>query len=160
MATINEQVILEINVEKTIEQLTTYQRTLEALKKSREELTEAVKAGGAEEEKNRQALENTNIAIKQATQEYKTQQNIYTAYLNQKKLGAEAQNFENNSIKANRELLKQLTAQYIELKNPPKEATERINTLTKTLKEQEKAIGDTRRNVGNYKNDILEAIGG
>lgn len=59
-------------------------------------------------------------------------------------------NFNNNSIKQNRELLKQLNAEYINLANPTKEQTARLKTLTDTLKKQESAIGDNRRSVGGY----------
>jgi hypothetical protein len=68
--------------------------------------------------------------------------------------------FNNNSIQQNRDLLKQLTAQYINLKNPSTAATNQIKTLSDTLKKQEEAIGNTSRNVGNYKDALKDAVGG
>lgn len=89
--------------------------------------------------------------------------------LNQKQLGAlteeekkntDQTNFNNNSIKQNRELLKELNAEYIRLQKPTAEQTARIKTLNDTLKKQEEAIGNTSRNVGNYKAAFGEALNG
>lgn len=162
MAEEKESLIIEINAADGIENLAKLNAELENLKKNKAELQAIVNDESKANDIRKEAaknLEAVNIAIKQQTQEYKTQQNILNAYVGVKKREVDTVNLSNNSIKTNRELLKQLTAQYIELEKPPKELTDKIKTLSDTLKQQEGAIGDTRRNVGNYKNDILDAIG-
>lgn len=74
------------------------------------------------------------------------------------KLGIDAKNFENNSIKENRELLKTLNAEYVNLKSPTADQTAEIKKLTDTLKAQESAIGDNRRNVGAYSEGLKAAF--
>lgn len=89
--------------------------------------------------------------------------------LNQKQLGAlteeekkntDQTNFNNNSIKQNRELLKELNAEYIRLQKPTADQTERLKNLTDTLKNQESAIGNNTRSVGGYKDAFGQALGG
>ena len=75
------------------------------------------------------------------------------------KANTDTTNFNNNSIKQNRELLKELNAEYIRLAKPTKEQTDRLKSLTDTLKAQESAIGDNRRNVGNYSDSFKGLIG-
>jgi hypothetical protein len=79
------------------------------------------------------------------------------------KANTDATNFNNNSIKQNRELLKSLNAEYIGLSKPTKEQTANIKKLSDTLKEQESAIGNNTRNVGNYKEafqGVLQSLPG
>jgi hypothetical protein len=79
------------------------------------------------------------------------------------KANTDATNFNNNSIKQNRELLKALNAEYIGLSKPTKEQTANIKKLSDTLKEQESAIGNNTRNVGNYKEafqGVLQSLPG
>lgn len=66
----------------------------------------------------------------------------------------------NKSIDQNRKVLNALNAEYIKTVNPTKEFTARIKGISDELKRQEGAIGDTRRNVGNYAGDIVNAFGG
>lgn len=66
----------------------------------------------------------------------------------------------NKSIDQNRKVLNALNAEYIKTVNPSKEFTARIKGISDALKQQEGAIGDTRRNVGNYAGDIINAFGG
>lgn len=79
---------------------------------------------------------------------------------------AKALNAENNSIAQNRALLSLLTSEHIKLgqangntKSQVEASAKSINDLTKVLKEQEKAIGQTYRNVGNYADAIREVAG-
>ncbi len=73
------------------------------------------------------------------------------------KAGVDVRAFENNSIKENRELIKLLTADYINLKQPTAEETEELKRLSDTLKEQESAVGNNTRNVGNYQGALKGA---
>lgn len=66
-------------------------------------------------------------------------------------------NFQKGSIAANRAELSKLTAEYKNLAAPTKAQTDKILTLTNTLKGQEEAIGSANRNVGNYTQSILKA---
>lgn len=59
--------------------------------------------------------------------------------------------YEEGSIAANRAELSKLTAEYKNLANPTDAQTKKIKDLSDRLKEQEAAIGNTTRNVGNYK---------
>jgi len=69
------------------------------------------------------------------------------------------------SIKSLRESVKTLTAEYVGLTKEERENTQagrdlqaRILAQTNELKKLEKQIGNTSRNVGNYKDDVKEAI--
>lgn len=76
----------------------------------------------------------------------------------EEKANTDQTNFNNNSIKQNRELLKELTAEYIRIQKPTADQTKNLKTLSDTLKNQEKAIGDTRRSVGDYEGAIRNVI--
>lgn len=67
-------------------------------------------------------------------------------------------NFNNNSIKQNRELFKELNAEYIRIVKPTKEQTENLKNLNTVLKSQESAIGNNVRGVGSYKEAFLEGL--
>lgn len=71
---------------------------------------------------------------------------------------AGAFNFEAGSIAANRAEVSKLTAEYKNLGKPTKEQLKTIRDLSDRLKEQEAAIGNTSRNVGNY-TESLNAAG-
>lgn len=154
MAQAQETVIIEINVQESISQLAVLNQELQELTKMRKDLAEASKKGDMEATKNLEAL---NSVIRQTKEEYRAQQRVVDGYVKSKRLEADTTNFANNSINANRALLKQLTAQYNDLKNPSKQATDTIRTLTDTLKQQESAVGNNSRNVGNYRESIVAA---
>lgn len=63
---------------------------------------------------------------------------------------AKADAVESGSIQDNRNQLKLLTAEYLNLAAPTTDQTNKIKTLSDTLKAQESAIGNNTRNVGNY----------
>jgi hypothetical protein len=74
-------------------------------------------------------------------------------------------NAEANSIDALRASVSKLTKERNQLNTGTKEGQKRFDELTESiaeqtnkLKELEGAVGDNRRNVGNYKADILEAL--
>lgn len=155
METETETVVFEVDVsayEKSLAELT---KSINTLKTSQKELQQQTKDGaeGAAE-----ALEKTNAQLKVQQQQYRTTQNVLVGYIGSQQKGVDVMKFANNSIQTNRDLLKQLTAQYINLKNPSEEMTKRIKTLSDTLKQQEGVIGDTRRNVGNYFNEFAKGI--
>jgi hypothetical protein len=74
-------------------------------------------------------------------------------------------NAQSNSIQQNRALLSTLTAEYIKLSQAEGNTSAAtikmkgdIDRLTTTLKDQEKAIGQSNRNVGNYEESISRAL--
>lgn len=70
-----------------------------------------------------------------------------------------AKSFQNEvgSIAHNRAELSKLTAEYIKLGQPTEQQTTRIRVLSDTLKQQESAIGNNTRNVGDYFGAIEKA---
>lgn len=155
MAETKEELIIEINVEGATGQLAGLRQELDKLIDMRQELNEKSKQGDLEATKD---LEKLNSVIRNTQTEYKAQQRVLDGYTNSVKSNADKQNFANNSIQTNRDLLKQLTAQYIQLKNPSQQATDSLKKLSDTLKQQEAAIGNTSRNVGNYKEAFVGAF--
>jgi len=154
MAETKETVVFEIDVsayEKKLAEITT---SIDGLKDAQKKFRDEAKAGSEEAAK---SLERVNAELKVQQQQYRTTQNVLAGFIGQKQKEVDVTNFSNNSIQQNRDLLKQLTAQYIGIQKPSQEATDKLNQLSATLKKQESAIGDTRRNVGNYKQDIIEA---
>ena len=152
-----EELVFEIKTDSVEQSLANLTKSTNELKEANKLLAKEVAAGNKEAAV---AIERNNAVIKVQQDEYRTLQNNLKGYLGAKKQEVDTTNFSNNSIKANRELLKQLTAQYIGLKNPSQEATNQIKRLSDTLKQQEAVIGDTRRNVGNYAEGFKDAIGG
>jgi hypothetical protein len=151
-----EVVVFDIDAQSAIQKLAELRASTAELKKAQAELAKEVKDGNAEAAK---VYEANAILLKNVANEQRVLSRAVEGYSQVQKNNTNTINFANNSIQQNRDLLKQLTAQYINLKNPPKEATEQIKRLSDTLKSQEEAIGDTRRNVGNYK-DALEGLPG
>jgi hypothetical protein len=151
-----EVVVFDIDAQSAIQKLAELRASTAELKKAQAELAKEVKDGNAEAAKSYEA---NAIILKNVANEQRVLSRAVEGYSQVQKNNTNTINFANNSIQQNRDLLKQLTAQYINLKNPPKEATEQIKRLSDTLKSQEEAIGDTRRNVGNYK-DALEGLPG
>jgi hypothetical protein len=151
-----EVVVFDIDAQSAIQKLAELRASTAELKKAQAELAKEVKDGNAEAAK---SYEVNAILLKNVANEQRVLSRQVEGYSQVQKNNTNTINFANNSIQQNRDLLKQLTAQYINLKNPPKEATEQIKRLSDTLKSQEEAIGDTRRNVGNYK-DALEGLPG
>jgi hypothetical protein len=108
---------------------------------------------------NQKSYRENTTQLKMLQSQLKLNENEVNKFTEAEKLNTDATNFNNNSIKQNRELLKSLTAEYIKLQNPTEEQTKKIKALSDTLKAQEGAIGDTRRSVGNYKESFQSAIG-
>lgn len=155
MAETKEELIIEINVEGSVNQLASLRATMDELIKLRQELAEKSKKGDDEAAKK---IEETNSKLRNLNTEYKAQQRILDGYSKTVQSAADKIEFQNNSIQQNRDLLKQLTAQYIQLKKPSEDATAKIKGLSDKLKEQEAAIGNTARNVGNYREAIVGAF--
>lgn len=152
-----ETVVFEIDVSSYNRSLAELSNSINALKADQKALAEQTKQGmaGAAEQ-----LERTNAQLKIQQQQYRSTQSVLVGYLGAKQKEVDVNKFANNSIQTNRDLLKQLTAQYINTQKPSEELTKKVKQLSDTLKQQEGAIGDTRRNVGNYAESLTTALSG
>jgi len=138
-----------------------------ALKQSQEDIQKRIvelrnqqsKLDASTKEGQKAIRENT-AALSALNTQYKTNQKALNDLTTAEKANTDNINVGNNSIAQNRALLKEMTAEYIRIQNPTKAQTEKLKKLTDTLKEQEAAIGNNVRNVGNYKDAFKEALGG
>lgn len=131
----------------------------EDIKSKIKEITNAQLDLDISTKENRKTFNENKSILKSLEAQLKLNQKATNDLTDTEKKATDTQNFANNSIKQNRELLKDLTSEYIRLKNPTEEQTKRIKGLSDALKIQEKAIGDTRRSVGDYKDSFQSAIG-
>lgn len=148
MAENKEVIVLEINASDALSQIANMQKELDMLREAQKQFT----TDSVEYQK-------MASAIRIVSKEQSDLKRTLDASVKARQQELDTVNFGNNSIKQNRELLKQLTAQYVEMKNPTTAMTVQIKALSDTLKGQEKAIGDNRREVGNYKESIKSAFG-
>jgi hypothetical protein len=146
-----ETIIFEVDVTSYEKSLALLTNSINALKADQKAYLEDSKKGiaGAAE-----AYEKVTVQLKNQQQAYRTTQAALQGYVAGQKSGVQTANLLNNSIQQNRDLLKQLTAQYINTKNPSEAFTKQIKAVSDALKQQEGVIGDTRRNVGNYFNEF------
>lgn len=132
---------LEIDAQKGIQNIISLKDRIATLKTEQ-------KALNLETAEGRKTFEAYNAQIKSLTKEQRSLE------LAVEKTAAGFE-YETGSIAANRAELSKLTAEYKNLANPSKEQTARIKELSDRLKEQEGAIGNTSRNVGNYKEALV-----
>lgn len=107
---------------------------------------------------NQKTFKENAATLRTLEQQQKLNQKAINELTAAEKASTDTSNFANNSIKQNRELLKELNAEYIRIQKPTKDQTDRLKNLTDTLKSQESAIGDNRRNVGNYAESLKGAL--
>ena len=138
-----------------------------ALKQSQEDIQKRIVELRNEQSKldtttkeGQKAIRENNAALSALNSQYKTNQKGLNDLTSAEKANTDSINYNNNSIAQNRALLKDMTAEYVRIQNPTKAQTEKLKKLTDTLKEQEAAIGNNVRNVGNYKEAFKDALGG
>ena len=138
-----------------------------ALKQSQEDIQKRIVELRNEQSKldattkeGQKAIRENNAALSALNSQYKTNQKGLNDLTSAEKANTDSINFNNNSIAQNRALLKEMTAEYVRIQNPTKAQTEKLKKLTDTLKDQEAAIGNNVRNVGNYKEAFKDALGG
>jgi hypothetical protein len=155
-----EILAIKLDAEGALKELTDIGLQLRKVADAKKALEEAYKSGKKTEEEYVRGM----IELKTQTQSLNNQQSAY-----QRTLTASQTLLKQNtgSIEENRARLSGLTAQYIKLSKEERENVEvgvrmqkEIKKLSDDLKEQESAIGNTSRNVGNYKDAIKDAIGG
>jgi hypothetical protein len=151
--------IFEINVQPVVEQLSALGAQLDSAKKKYIELKETQ---GQYAEDTIRAKANTEALSK----EYKSIETVLNN--NTKALYAldktaqdslKTRKFEANSIDTNRKLYNSLYNEIIKQKKPTEDQIALAKKLSDTLKQQEQALGDTRRNVGNYAEGFKSAFG-
>lgn len=148
MAENKETIVLEINATDALSQIAEMQKEMNALREAQKGFT----TDSAEY----QALAGR---IRIVTKDQGDLKRALDASVKARRQEIDTTTFSNNSIAQNRELLKQLTAQYIQMRQPNEALTAQIKKLSDNLKVQEAAIGDTRRNVGNYTESMSMALG-
>jgi hypothetical protein len=149
-----EVVVFDIDAQSAIQKLAQLRADTNALKEAQKQLAEEVKKGNKDAATSYEA---NAIILKNVANEQRVLSRAVEGYSAVQKSATDTTNFANNSIQENRDLLKQLTATYIGLKNPTAEQTEQIRKLSDQLKEQESAIGNNVRNVGNYQGALKNA---
>lgn len=158
MATVVD--IFEINVQPIAEQLKSLSQDISATKDTLKKLTD----------ENKQYTEEgiaVTAALKSQQKEYRS---LETVLVNQSaaiKEVAKAQaqeidirKIESNSIETNRKLYNSLYGEYVRMSAEQRAKTiPTLKALSDELKKQEGAVGDTRRNVGNYAEGFKSALG-
>jgi len=150
---------IKVNYADAIKKIAEYRAKLDKVKETESELKKQLNEGRISREEYNKAISATKIA----SDEYKsTIRDIEKVVKNQIKLDHEQE----GSLRGMRAELSNLTREYDALSREEREnekvggaLAKQINDLTDELKEAEEETGRYYRNVGNYKNSILEAIG-
>lgn len=157
MATVVD--IFEINVQPIAEQLSALGAQIDSAKKKYAELKQTQ---GEYAESTIKAKADVNAL----TKEYKSIETVINN--NTKALYAldktaeeslKTRKFEANSIDTNRKLYNSLYNELIRQKKPTEDQINLVKQLSDALKKQESALGDNRRNVGNYAEGFKSAFG-
>ena len=121
------------------------QQSLKDNEISQEDYTKAVAQNNIEIEKSKKIQKDSTLLLRQSIR---------------------VTNAEVGTLESKRAVLAKLQNQFAKLNTETDEGarkaaemSEEIQKLTKDVKEQEKSIGDTRRNVGNYEEAIKDAVG-
>lgn len=141
---------LQIKTDQAVGRLAQLKAQQDDLKKSTKELEK-------EFDKNAEAIVLNGLKLKELSRE----EQVLTKVVQDNQKATKSQT---GSIDQQRAQLAILTKQYNALSKEERENTKagqalqkQIKGISDSLKTQEKAVGDTRRNVGNYKDAILEA---
>lgn len=153
-----ETAVFNIDVQPAIKSLATLQTELD---KARIELLRlnASETATAEERIKQQVI------VKSLTKEYNgltnavvQQTTALTSLTAEEQENIKTNNFQENSIVANRKAYNALYNELLRVAKPTKDQIATVQNLNKTLKEQEKALGNTTRNVGNYEEGMKGAL--
>lgn len=139
MADESKKIILQLEIDqaKSITQIVSLKDQISKLKTEQKDLNLATVEG-----------QKANVAYTAQIQALTKEQRSLEGAVEKTAAGFQ---FEAGSIAANRAELSKLTAEYKNLANPTAQQTQKIKALSDTLKDQEAAIGNNTRNVGNYK---------
>ncbi|NEM96160.1 coiled-coil domain-containing protein [Pontibacter burrus] len=156
------EVLLRIRIDEAEAQkkIVSYQKEINAARDAQAALAKAIKeAGSATDEQVAQ-----QVALKARLKELTTQQNLQIKAIDTQRKADQAAVGSINQLRAQ---LASLTTQWNELSEEERNNAEiggKLQKATKDvsdkLKELEASVGDTRRNVGNYSQSMLEAVDG
>ncbi len=155
-----EQVILEVDIKGLANNLLEAQANVESYRLSLDELTEAYGANSKE-------VKIAEAQLKAATDTQKSfeKQLVRTQQAEQALGGSTKElvatyNAADKTIEQNRKAYNLLYNEYTKADKIGREKLQpTLKKISDTLKEQESAVGDTRRNVGNYAEGFKSAIG-
>lgn len=161
MAKNEEEHILNIKVsyDKAIEGIIAYRKEIESLNAREKELASELKAGKITQEEYSKEVEMGKVAQKNYRDEIRALQKEIQNNIKQQT------NLE-GSLKSLRAELANLTKKYDEMSRAERESAsgkeleQHIKNLTEEIKGAEEATDRFQRNVGNYRNSIIEAITG
>ena len=161
MATNEEEHILNIKVsyDKAVEGISAYRAEIEALKQREKALSEELENGTVTRQEYDKEVEIGKVAQKNYRDEIRTLQKEIQNNIRQ-------QQQQEGSLKQLRAELSNATKAYDEMSRTEregakgKELQEHIKAITKELKGAEEETDRFYRNVGNYRNSIVEAITG
>lgn len=161
MATNEEEHILNIKVsyDKAVEGIRAYRAEIEALKQREKALSEELENGTVTRQEYDKEVEISKVAQKNYRDEIRTLQKEIQNNIRQ-------QQQQEGSLKQLRAELSNATKAYDEMSRTEregakgKELQEHIKAITKELKGAEEETDRFYRNVGNYRNSIVEAITG
>lgn len=149
---------VQVNTEEVQKKLSEAIVEVQKLRKEQKSLTDTIKAGNDEngEQAKRLAEVEANLKKQQAA----VKSNTAALQVANKEI-----NTQNMTLDEQRQLLGQLQKAYGGLTPEQQKSTktgkllsEQINTLNESVKAQEAAIGDHRRNVGNYTESVVQAF--
>lgn len=149
---------VQVNTEEVQKKLSAAIVEVQKLRKEQKELTDTIKAGNDEngEQAKRLAEVEANLKKQQAA----VKSNTAALQVANKEI-----NTQNMTLDEQRQLLGQLQKAYGGLTPEQQKSTktgkllsDQINTLNDSVKAQEAAIGDHRRNVGNYTESVVQAF--
>jgi len=158
MATVVD--IFEINVQPIADQLNSLSQDISATKDVLKQLTD----------ENKQYTEEgiaVTASLKSQQKEYRSLETVLVNQAGAIKEVTKAQSQEvdlrkisDNSIDTNRKLYNSLYGEYVRMSAEQRSKTiPTLKALSEELKKQEGAVGDTRRNVGNYAEGFKSALG-
>jgi hypothetical protein len=155
MANTTQEVIIEINVERSQEKLAELNRSIAGLADAKSKFDERSKQGDIEATKE---LEKLNSTIRNTQLEYRAQQRVLDGYSKAVQAGFDKNNLYKNSIVANEAALKTLTAQYKASNNVTPAMAKQVNDIAEALNRQKLAIGDSTSNIGKYFDEFKSGV--
>jgi hypothetical protein len=141
-------------------------KNIKAAEKEIEELRQGFAELSKEEQENTEVKEKFNSSIRVLNKEIRSNRRVLDESIKTSKDASEATKAQEGSLVQMRAQLKLMTRQYENLSGEERDNTDagrqlgiQVRELTEDLKSKEKAIGDNRRNVGNYTDSIVQAAG-
>ena len=149
---------VQVNTDEVQQKLSAAIKELSDLRKEQKSLTESIKAGN--DASGEQAKQLASVQAEMQKQQAVIKSSTAALQVSNKTIDTQ-----NMTLDEQRQLLGQLQKAYGGLTPEQKKSTEtgkllseQIDALNESVKEQEAAIGDHRRNVGNYTESVVQAF--